>query len=229
MKNTLPQPEQRVGVFVDIQNMYYSAKHLYDSKVNFGQILDEAVAGRKLIRAMAYVIRADVGEEENFFEALVSQGYEVRMKDLQVFYGGAKKGDWDVGVAVDIMRMAPKLDVVVLVSGDGDYAELIKYVKSLGCKTEVMSFMESSSIHLREAADDFINLSEFASHFLINGTLKRTRRVPTEKPGSAASEKITPERTNTPRAASEKTPAERTSSERTATQRSASDRTASPR
>ncbi|OGY83066.1 MAG: hypothetical protein A3F54_04535 [Candidatus Kerfeldbacteria bacterium RIFCSPHIGHO2_12_FULL_48_17] len=175
MKNTLPQPEQRVGVFVDIQNMYYSAKHLYDSKVNFGQILDEAVAGRKLIRAMAYVIRADVGEEENFFEALVTQGYEVRAKDLQVFYGGAKKGDWDVGIAVDIIRMAPKLDVVVLVAGDGDYAELVKYVKATGCKAEVMAFMQSSSIHLREAADDFINISEYADDFLIKTGSKKRR------------------------------------------------------
>ncbi|OGY78446.1 MAG: hypothetical protein A3B74_01985 [Candidatus Kerfeldbacteria bacterium RIFCSPHIGHO2_02_FULL_42_14] len=179
MKNTLPQPEQRVGVFVDIQNMYYSAKHLFDSKVDFGKILAEAVAGRKLIRAMAYVIKADVGEEAHFFEALNSQGYEVRVKELQTFYSGVKKGDWDVGVSMDVVRLASKIDVVVLVSGDGDYAELIKYVKALGCKAEIMAFGESSSIHLREAADDFINLSEFAEHFLIknNGKIKKRRII----------------------------------------------------
>lgn len=167
MKNTLPQPDQRVGVFVDVQNMYYSARHIYDSKVDFGKILTEAVADRRLIRAMAYVIKADIAEESSFFEALNKQGYEVRMKDLQVFYGGVKKGDWDVGIAMDVIRLAPKLDVIVLVAGDGDYAEMVKYVKALGCKAEVIAFMESSSIHLREVADDFINLSDYADHFLI--------------------------------------------------------------
>lgn len=176
MKNTLPQSEQRVAVFVDVQNMYYSAKHLFECKVDFGKILTEAVAGRKLIRAMAYVIKADVGEEANFFEALNSQGYEVRVKELQTFYSGVKKGDWDVGLSMDVVRLVPKIDVIVLVSGDGDYAELIKYIKALGCKAEVMAFGESSSIHLREATDDFINLSEFAEHFLIKDSGKMRKR-----------------------------------------------------
>ena len=74
--------EQRVGVFVDVQNMYYSAKQLYDAKVNFHEILNVGVGTRKLVRAFAYVIKADVKEEVNFFEALEKMGYEVRMKDL---------------------------------------------------------------------------------------------------------------------------------------------------
>lgn len=173
MKHTLPQPDQRVGVFVDVQNMYYSARHIAGKKANFGKILDEAVAGRKLVRALAYVIKADISDESNFFEALVAQGYEVRTKDLQIFSDGMRKGDWDVGIAVDMIRMAPKLDVAVLVSGDGDYAELLKYMKALGCKTEVMAFLESSSQFLRDVADDFINLSEFPEHFLIEDKKKR--------------------------------------------------------
>jgi len=91
--------QQRVGVFVDVQNLYYSARNIYKSKVNFKTILNEAVKGRQLIRAIAYVIKADVKDEVNFFEALKSFGYEVKAKDLQVFYGGAKKGDWDIGIA----------------------------------------------------------------------------------------------------------------------------------
>ena len=86
--------EQRVGVFVDVQNMYYSAKNLYKAKVNFAQVLRNAVAGRKLVGAIAYVIKADIKEEKNFHDALEKIGYEVKSKDLQIFPGGAKKGDW---------------------------------------------------------------------------------------------------------------------------------------
>ena len=149
------QKNQRVAVFVDVQNMYYSSKNVFKRKVHFGNVLKKAVAGRKLIRAFAYVIKADIKEETNFFGALESFGFEVKAKDLQVFFGGAKKGDWDVGIAMDIIRMAPKVDTVVLVSGDGDFTDLIKYVKALGCRAEVMSIKETASKKLVEEADDF--------------------------------------------------------------------------
>jgi len=115
---------QRIGVFVDVQNMYYSARNLYKKKVDFKSLLKDAISDRKLIRAIAYVIKADVKDETNFYDALERMGFEVKAKDIQVFYDGSKKGDWDVGIAMDIMRLAPKLDVVVLVSGDGDFTEL---------------------------------------------------------------------------------------------------------
>lgn len=160
--------EQRVGVFVDVQNLYYSARFIYKTKVNFLSILNEAVRGRNLIRAIAYVIKADVKDEENFFEALKSFGYEVRAKDLQVFYGGAKKGDWDVGIAMDMIELAPKLDAVVLVSGDGDFVPLIKHVKhALGCFIEVIAFGKSCSQKLIEEADNFIDIDEEPTKFLI--------------------------------------------------------------
>jgi uncharacterized LabA/DUF88 family protein len=152
--------DQRVGVFVDVQNMYYSAKHLYNSKVNFSEILKTAVSGRNLIRAIAYVIKSAVGEEENFFDALETIGYEVKVKDLQVFYGGHKKGDWDVGIAMGIMKMASKLDVVVLVSGDGDFKELLEHASALGCRTEVIAFGKSASVKLKEEADLFVDLDK---------------------------------------------------------------------
>lgn len=150
--------DQRVGVFVDVQNMYYSAKNLYNRKVNFIEILKTAVKGRKLIRAIAYVIKSDMGEESTFFDALENIGYEVKAKDLQVFYGGHKKGDWDVGIAMDIMRLASKLDVVVLVSGDGDFSDLLEHASGLGCRTEVIAFGKSASSKLKEGADLFIDL-----------------------------------------------------------------------
>jgi uncharacterized protein (TIGR00288 family) len=159
--------EQRVGVFVDVSNMYHTAKHLFNANVNYGKILEEAVSDRKLIRALAYVVRSQSAEEELFFEALNNQGYEVKAKDLQVFIGGAKKGDWDVGIAMDIMRMASKLDVIVLASGDGDFTELLKHAKALGCRTEVAAFGKSASAKLIEEADSFIDLNEQKAKFLI--------------------------------------------------------------
>jgi len=158
---------QRVGVFVDVQNMYYSAKQLYSAKVDFTQILKTAVVQRKLIRAIAYVIKADIKDEKNFFEALSKIGYEVRSKDLQTFFGGAKKGDWDVGIAMDIMRMASKLDVVILVSGDGDFKDLVEHVKSLGCRAEVIAFGRTCSSRLKEVTDRFTDLDLEKRKYLI--------------------------------------------------------------
>lgn len=158
---------QRVGVFIDIQNMYYSAKALFSAKVDFGKVLELGVDNRTLIRAIAYVIKADSKQEQPFFESLQKRGLELRSKDLQIFYGGNKKGDWDVGIAMDIMRLAGKLDVVVLVSGDGDFADLLKHVKALGCRAEVVAFGPSSSNLLRAEADRFIDLAELKDTVLI--------------------------------------------------------------
>lgn len=153
--------EQRIGVLVDISNMYHSAKNLYHKRVNYKEVLKEAVAGRKLIRAIAYAIRTESEEETPFFEALSQQGFEVRMKDLQIFAGGAKKADWDVGIAMDAIKLAKNLDVIVLVSGDGDYLPLINYLQSTtGCLVEIAAFRQTTSSKLIEEADDFINLSE---------------------------------------------------------------------
>ena len=160
--------EQRIGIFVDVQNLYYSARFIYKSKVNFKSILNEAIRGRQLIRAIAYVIKADVKDEINFFEVLKSFGYEVKEKDLQVFYGGAKKGDWDIGIAVDMIELAPKLDALVLISGDGDFVPLVQHVKhALGCYVEVMAFGKSSSQKLVENVDNFIDLDQNANKFLL--------------------------------------------------------------
>ncbi len=154
-------PEQRVGVLVDIQNMYYSSKVLYKRKTNFKEILKQAVGDRKLIRAIAYGIKTEEGLEEKFFESLVKAGYEVKTKDLQVFRGGMKKGDWDVGITIDAVKLASNLDVIVLVSGDGDYVPLVRYLQyNKGTRVEIMAFKESSSRLLLEVADDFTNLSE---------------------------------------------------------------------
>ena len=160
--------EQRVAVFIDTANLYHSAKNLYKRKVNFGAVLKDAVAGRKLVRATAYVITSEAGDEKGFFDALTKLGIETKTKDLQVFAGGAKKGDWDVGISVDAIKFAPKLDAVILVAGDGDFIPLVKYLQNTsGVQVEVVSFGKSTSMKLKEAADDFLDLSENPQKYLM--------------------------------------------------------------
>ena len=172
---------QRVGVFIDTQNLYHSARNLFNARVNFGAIMKEAVAGRELIRAFAYVITTEAGDEANFFEALTKLGIETKTKDLQIFFGGAKKGDWDVGMAVDAMRLAPKLDTIVLATGDGDFVPLVEFLKNtMGVQVEVISFGKSSSGKLRDSAEDFIDMCEDPAKYLIGFRPRRTIK-PTHK------------------------------------------------
>ncbi len=158
---TLLYKSQRIGVLVDVQNLYYSARNLYHQKVNFENILKDAVKNRTLIRALAYVVKTEEFKEKTFFEALDRIGYEIKAKELQIFYGGAKKADWDVGLAMDAIELAAKLDVIVLVSGDGDYIPLIQHLKrAFGCKVEGMAFGRSCSSKLREEVDEFTDLDK---------------------------------------------------------------------
>jgi uncharacterized LabA/DUF88 family protein len=164
----IKHPAQRVGVFIDTQNLYHSAKHLYKARVNFAKVLEEAVGGRILVRAIAYVISTESGEETNFFEALTKIGIETKVKDLQVFADGAKKADWDVGLAIDAVKLSPKLDTVVIASGDGDFIPLIEYLDMHGIQSEVISFGKSSSGKLKEAAHAFTDMDSDPRKFTIS-------------------------------------------------------------
>lgn len=151
---------QRVGIFIDIQNLYHSSKHLFRARVNYRELIKELTAGRQLIRTIGYVVKSETAlGEASFFEALTKNDVELRSKDLQIFPGGMKKADWDVGMAVDAIRMAGFLDAVVLVTGDGDFVPLVEYLKwGLGRQVEVAAFGRSASSKLKESADFFINL-----------------------------------------------------------------------
>ena len=167
--SVIKHKDQRVGVFIDTQNLYHSAKNLYKAKVNFGSVLKESVAGRQLVRARSYVVTTESGEEQNFFEAMEKLGIETRSKELQIFFGGAKKADWDVGIAIDAVAAAPKLDAVILATGDGDFIPLVEYLQlHEGCQVEVISFGKSSSSKLRDACDDFIDMDDDPKKYLIS-------------------------------------------------------------
>ena len=164
----MKHPDQRIGLLIDIQNLYYSARVLYGRKVNFKNLLSAAVENRKLIRAIAYGISTEEAQEEKFFDALENLGFEVKTKDLQIFAGGQKKGDWDVGIAIDAIKLSKSVDVIILASGDGDYVPLVEYIQSTtGCRVEGVAFAESTSTRLIESLDDFLNLSDDKKRFLI--------------------------------------------------------------
>lgn len=161
--------DQRVAILVDVQNLYYSAKNLYQARVNYKNLLDLALQKRILVRAIAYVIKADESKENEFFNALHDAGFEVKEKQLQTFYGGAKKGDWDIGIAMDAIRLGHKVDSIILISGDGDFKPVVNYLQqSLGCLVEVIAFSKTVNKELVEMSDDFTNIENYRNKLLFN-------------------------------------------------------------
>ena len=158
---------QRIAVLIDVQNLYHSAKNLYRARVNFGAILKLAVSQRNLIRAFAYVVKTKTGEEKAFFEALIKLGIETRVRELKEFYGGLKKADWDVGISIDAVRISPSVDTICLVSGDGDFIQLVEFLKNQGKRVEVIAFGRSASLKLKETADEFIDLEKNPRKYLL--------------------------------------------------------------
>jgi len=174
--SAIKHSSQRVGIFIDAQNLYHSAKNLYHARVNFGQVVKDALGDRSLIRAIAYVISTESGEENNFFEALGKMGIEAKTKDLQIFSSGAKKADWDVGLAMDAVKMATKVDAVILITGDGDFVPLVEYLQNThGCQVEAVTFGKSASGKLKEAVEDFLDLDENPRRYLIGAATGRKK------------------------------------------------------
>lgn len=161
------RPDQRVAIFIDTQNMYHSAKHLFSARVNFPAVVAAAVGDRRVIRAIAYVAKSKTGEEQAFFEALTQNGIELKTKDVQEFASGQKKADWDVGMTVDAIQIASKVDVIVLVTGDGDFVPLVEHLHGHGVICEVAAFEASTNAKLKETASGFLDLASDPDLFLI--------------------------------------------------------------
>jgi uncharacterized LabA/DUF88 family protein len=150
---------QRVGIFVDVQNMFYSAYDCFRGRLNYKRLLEQAAGGRQVVRAMAFAMR-DGNNQSSFFTMLREVGFELRTKEPRVRPDGTRKGGWDIGIAVEALTLAPKLDVVALVSGDGDFLELVGALKARGVRVEVFAFERNCGRDLREAADLFVPIGE---------------------------------------------------------------------
>jgi uncharacterized LabA/DUF88 family protein len=146
---------QRVAVFVDELNMYWSAKSMYQKKVNYQALLEKIASGRSLVRATAYIIRTAETDQSQFVHLLHQAGYEVKIKDLRKFPDGTAKGDWDMGLAIDAISMADRVDVIALASGDGDFCDLVRHLKARGVRVEVYAFMGTAAEDLRLTATEF--------------------------------------------------------------------------
>lgn len=159
---------KKVGIFIDAANLYHSAKHLYGKNVNFSALISAANRFGTVVVTNIYVVRSEEGKEANFFLALQKSGYTIREKDLQVYAGGAKKGDWDVGIAIDCVKAADTVDVLILGSGDGDFVPLVEYLREHRGKTVIgAAFARSSSSRLKEAVNDFIDLGREQRRYLL--------------------------------------------------------------
>jgi uncharacterized LabA/DUF88 family protein len=158
---------QRVAILVDAQNLYHTAQSIYTRNIDYSALLEKGVQDRELTRAIAYVIRADSPEEESFFEALEDIGFEPKIKDIKTFSDGSKKADWDVGLSLDAVTLAKKVDTMVLCTGDGDFSRLCSHLRHEGVRVEVMGFESSTADELVEATDRFIDLSERPETFLL--------------------------------------------------------------
>lgn len=182
------EPE-RVSVFIDVQNMYYAARQL-KGKLDFDALLQAAVRERRLIQASAYVVETKEIDQSGFIAMLQQRAIEVRRKTLKIRSDGSMKGDWDMEMALDILDAAPRVDVVVLVSGDGDFTSLVNRVKRIGPRVEVIGFPRNTAKSLLEAADRFQPLDR---KFMIrteddaSGSTRRSRAGPDTDAGDVES------------------------------------------
>jgi len=155
---TTEQP--RVGVFVDVQNMFYAAKDRFGRRVDYIKLLDLIVGPRYLMVAYAYVVQIPEINQSSFLSLLEHNGYTIKSKDLRLRGDGSAKGDWDVGIAVDVVSMLGSLDVVILASGDGDFCPLAELIKQQDKRVEVVAFEHNTSMDLQQIADQFFPIGD---------------------------------------------------------------------
>lgn len=151
---------QRVAVLVDVQNMFYSAKNLKNGKIDYDKLLDYIVDGRTCVRSIAYVVRKPEVNQNAFLDALSQFGYDVKIKDVKSRTHGSTS--WDVGIAVDAITFADKVDTIVLVTGDGDISACIPVLKAKGVRVEVCAFQGTISSDLVHSADSCYFIPEEA-------------------------------------------------------------------
>lgn len=159
--NRVRMAEQpRVGVFVDVQNMFYAAKDRYAGRLDYIKLLDLIVGPRRLVVAYAYVVQIPEINQAGFLSLLEHNGYTIKSKDLRMRGDGSAKGDWDVGIAIDVVSMLDALDVVILASGDGDFCALAEVIKQQGKRVEVAAFAHNTSMDLQRMADQFFPIGD---------------------------------------------------------------------
>jgi uncharacterized LabA/DUF88 family protein len=165
-------PTQRIGLFVDTQNLYYAARDRHGRHVDYARLLSYAARDRRLAQATAYVVERE-GERQafGFVTKLSALGYRVRRRAVRVHRTDDEgrtvlEGDWDMGIAADIVRAWDGLDVIVLASGDGDFVPILEVAQQRGVRVEVAAFRATSAQDLIDLADRFDDLAELGGIFV---------------------------------------------------------------
>ncbi len=163
----------QVGIFVDTQNLYHSARDYYQRTVNFESLLKYGTQeGRELFRAISYVVERESDTSAwPFIYKLSTLGYKVRRMTLQVHHttDAGKiiwEGNWDMGICADMVRLAEHLDVIVLGSGDGDFTDIVEVLMERGKRVEVIAFKETTAQKLIDMVDKFTHLPDIIDGFM---------------------------------------------------------------
>lgn len=152
--------KEKIALFVDAQNLYYSARMGYAAKVNYEKLMKLITGNRKLAKAYAYIVQAPDGDVKPFASSLERFGYVVKIKDVRTRSDGSSKANWDMGMALDILSILDSVDTIVLASGDGDFVPLVEFVKSKNKRVEIFAFSDNTAYDLKEKADKFQPLGE---------------------------------------------------------------------
>jgi len=152
--------KERIAIFVDSQNLYYSARMGYAAKVNYEKLHKLITENRNLIKAYAYIVQAPDGDVKPFATSLERIGYIVKVKDVRTRSDGSAKANWDMGMALDILGILDRVDTIILASGDGDFVPLVDFIKTKNKRVEIFAFAENTAYDLKEKADKFKPLGE---------------------------------------------------------------------
>ena len=152
--------KETIALFVDSQNLYYSARMGYAAKVNYEKLLRLITGTRNLIKAYAYIVQPPEGDVKPFATSLERIGYIVKTKDVRTRANGSAKANWDMGMALDILGIIDRVDTIVLASGDGDFVPLVDFIKGKSKRVEIFAFPDNTAYDLKEKADRFEPLGE---------------------------------------------------------------------
>jgi uncharacterized LabA/DUF88 family protein len=160
-----------VAVFVDVQNIYYTTRQHFSRHFDYNRFWAEVTRDRKVVKAIAFAIERDDEKQRQFQNILRGIGFEVKLKPFIQRRDGSAKGDWDVGITLDVLEYAPQADVVVLATGDGDFDLLVQKIRDRHqVSVEVYGVAELSAASLIRAADRFVPIQD---HLLLRSTAAR--------------------------------------------------------
>tara|TARA_A100000164_G_C21837903_1_gene738641 strand:- start:646 stop:1125 length:480 start_codon:yes stop_codon:yes gene_type:complete len=157
---------KKISIFVDVQNIYYTTTQMYGRNFNYNQFWRDVTKNRIVIKAYAYAVCRKDKKQKEFQNILRGIGFEVKLKPFISRSDGSSKGDWDVGITIDVMDLAKKSDIVILASGDGDFEILIKKIRDeFKTECEIYGVPKLTSTSLISAATRFFPISE--EHLII--------------------------------------------------------------